>query len=308
MPLIAIQCKNCGGALQVDSEATSYYCPFCQTPYVMEQAIYQTFQTTNIGHIENANIIDDGSGKIDQQINSGEALLQLRKFREARETFLSLTCLYAHKYRAWWGLARAMTENFTKAPDGKDDFECVSDALQSAIQLAPANEKRNIETAQASYIPKWERYCNQLMAERSQKLQAIDARVEQLIAPLQEKEEDLREKIVKKRVSMRRMKKISTIVPYVGFAALGLLQYVTSHNDNLIASVLAAALVGALFMFLPLKLIFFFVNKASQMSGKLVINNSHKQLEQVANEMYKHRAQFDGYTQKVIAETSWLDR
>ena len=73
MALVAIQCQNCGGSLQVDSEAKNYYCPHCQTSYAMEQTVNQTFQTTNIGHIETANIIDDGSGKIDQEIYSGEA-------------------------------------------------------------------------------------------------------------------------------------------------------------------------------------------------------------------------------------------
>lgn len=59
MPLVKVQCTNCGGNLEVDSSKEAAICPFCNTPYVVEKAItqYVTKNTYNKNiNIANATI------------------------------------------------------------------------------------------------------------------------------------------------------------------------------------------------------------------------------------------------------------
>ena len=306
MALVAIQCKNCGGALQVDSSAASYYCPHCHTTYAMEQTVNQTFQTTNIG---SATIIDDGSGKIDQEINSGEAFLSLRKYQAAREAFQNLTSLYAHKHRTWWGLARAITEEFTKDPSGRNEFDYVNDAVESAQQLAPANEKTQIIEVSAAYITKWQDYCLQLLNERVQRLENIEHRAKETLAPRYEKIEEILSAIKKKTEKLEKTEKIGKLVPLIGFAAIGLLLFVSSiGNSGFIEALLMSALASGLLIFLPLKLVFFFVVKAIRVPTELMISHSNKEISKIEAEIKTQKDQLDSETHTVYVDTGWLDR
>ena len=46
MPLIKVECSNCGGILSLDRDKGEAVCPFCNTPYILESV-----------HIENATIL-----------------------------------------------------------------------------------------------------------------------------------------------------------------------------------------------------------------------------------------------------------
>ena len=37
MPLVKVQCSNCGGILSADTEKGTALCPFCNTPYILEK-------------------------------------------------------------------------------------------------------------------------------------------------------------------------------------------------------------------------------------------------------------------------------
>lgn len=306
MALVPIQCKNCGGALQVDSGATSYYCPHCRTTYAMEQTVNQTFQTTNIG---TATIIDDGSGKIDQEISSGEAFLSLRKYQAARDAFQNLTSLYAHKYRTWWGLARALSEEFTKIPEGKYEFYRVDDAVKSAIQLAPANERNNMKEASAAYLTRWHNYCVQLSEERVQRLEKIEQRANELLSPGYDKIKALLSAIEKKTAKMEKMQNKKKVVPLVGFAVVGLLLFFMSiGSSGIFEALFMSAIAAGILVFLPLKLIFSFIINAIRVPTELVINHSNKEIEKIETEITAHKNQLDNEMHTVYADTGWLDR
>lgn len=308
MALVAIQCKNCGGSLQVEAGAKSYYCPNCRTSYAMEQTINQTIQNTNIGHIERATIIDDGSGKIDQEIYSGEAFLQLRKFNEARDTFQMLTGKYAHKYRAWWGLARAWTENFTRDPQGQSEFFYVSDALESALQLAPADDKPEIQSAIMAYCVPWQKYYEQLTAERSKRFEDIEKRANAAVAPIQKKIDGLRETISKKEDAIDRMETLKDVVPVIGLAVMAVLFFFIFKADNgLIGSILLAGIASGLIIFLPLKLIFVLIYKGVQVPAELLIGHSRDRIAHLEADIEVHKESFGKEIDAVRSDTAWLD-
>lgn len=307
MALIPIKCQNCNGTLQVDSNASSYHCPFCDTTYAMEQTINQTFQTTNIG---SATIIDDGSGKIDQEINGGEAFLNLKKYAAAQNTFRALTQSYAHKYRAWWGLARAITEDFTKAPSGYNEFDEVEDAVRSAQRFAPSEEKTQICLTSAPYLSKWRDYYMQLSNDRVQRLNDIESKTSELVATKQEQIDKITASIAKKTKKLYTLDKVSKIVPIAGFALVCLLLFITAiqNDDKYIKNIFMSILTSGLGIFLPLKLVFFLVRKAVHIPTEMVINRSRKQIGKIEADMQTQKDLLDSDLRTVYADTAWLDQ
>ena len=307
MALVPIQCKNCNGTLQIDSNAASYHCPFCDTTYAMEQTINQTFQTTNIG---NATIIDDGSGKIDQEINGGEAFLNLKKYAAAQNTFKALTQSYAHKYRAWWGLARAITEDFTKAPSGYSEFDEVEDAVRSAQRFAPSDEKTQICLTSAPYLTKWREYYTQLSNDRVQRLNDIESKTANLLATKQEQISKIAASINKKEKKLATLDKVSKIIPIVGFALVCLLVFLTAiqNDDKYIKNLLMSILTSGLGAFLPLKLILFLVRKAVHIPTEMMINRSRKQISKIDAELQTQKELLNNDMHTVYVDTAWLDQ
>lgn len=293
MPLIAVQCANCGGALQVDSGAASYYCPFCNTAYAMEQTINQTFQTTNI---EKATIIDDGSGKIDQEINSGEAFLTLRKFQTARQSFQRLTQSYAHKYRTWWGLARAITEEFTKEPEGKREFDCVKDAVGSAIQLAPADQKLYIQQITAPYLAKWQEHSDRLTRERSQRLNDVQRRTQDVFPPLRQQIIEIAETAQKKVDSMRTLAKIAKALAFI-IGALIIVGTVTRATVMLPMMPIMLALIP---------LIIYVKKTPLRMAKRL--NTAQVEIDRIEAEIKDQQIRLDNETRAAKIMTAWLER
>ncbi len=55
MELVMGRCLNCGGTLQVESSKDAAICPYCNTQYIVKDAI-QNYNTYNNNYIQNANI------------------------------------------------------------------------------------------------------------------------------------------------------------------------------------------------------------------------------------------------------------
>lgn len=304
MALVAIQCKNCGGALQVDSGATSYFCPHCHTTYAMEQTVNQTFQTTHIGK---ATIIDDGSGKIDQEINSGEAFLSLRKYPAAREAFVDLTARYAHKYRAWWGLARAYSEEFTKDPSGKKEFEVISDAIQNALQLAPATEKAEMKEASTPYFTKWESYTIQLSEERTQRMDEIQRMGDEYLAPRKEKVSELEALVTQKQNKIEKMESSSKTIPLIAYGIITvLLELIIGFSRA--ADIIGVALILFIVIYLPVRLVYFLVYKGRRLYEESVIKHTKADIGSLSAEIHAREAQMETDSHTVYVDTGWIDR
>lgn len=306
MALVAIQCKNCGGALQVDSSATSYFCPHCHTTYAMEQTVNQTFQTTHIGK---ATIIDDGSGKIDQEINSGEAFLSLRKYPAAREAFVDLTARYAHKYRAWWGLARAYSEEFTKDPSGKKEFEVISDAVQNALQLAPATERAEIKEASTPYLTKWESHSTQLSEEREQRMDEIQRMGDEYLTPRKEKVSELEALVTKKQNKIEKMEKSSKNTPLIVYLIItALLELILVMESCGIGDIIGVALILFIVIYLPLRLVCSLIFKGRRLHEESAIKHTNADIGSLSSEIRAYESKMETDSHTAYVETGWIDR
>ena len=70
MPLVKAQCTNCGGTLEVDNSKDAAICPYCNTPYIVEQAINK-FNVSNANiNIQGANINVSGTLEADKMFEN----------------------------------------------------------------------------------------------------------------------------------------------------------------------------------------------------------------------------------------------
>ena len=309
MALIAIQCKNCGGALQVDPAAANYVCPHCHTAYAMEQTINQTFQTTNI---ERATIIDDGSGAANQEIKSAEACLSFRDYWFARRKFEDLSDRYAHMYQVWWGLARAITEDFTAELTGRSELCRMNEALDHALALAPADEKEKIRLTSQPYRVRWETHRDKLLEELKQQVDLTEERRVQQIPPIESRIDQLQAAKAHQERIMERVTKIGTIVPIaVSVVWLAWMIILTLGENysffNLIFPLIFSFLFTGIVIFLPLAIAGFLIIKAVSVPVGVKISRYDREIKKLDEEAGNIMEGLTEEIRTVRAKTSWLD-
>ena len=79
MPIVQAKCENCGGVLAVDDSQKAAVCPFCNTPYVVQDAINNYNITNNIKVESGATVNIYGSANNDFEIEAGV----LKKYKGA---------------------------------------------------------------------------------------------------------------------------------------------------------------------------------------------------------------------------------
>lgn len=112
MALVAAQCTNCNGALQVDADLKAAICPYCNTPYVVQDAI-NNYYTTNVYNIEHANLTVDNQAVISNKLDNAETQLRkLKDYGKAYEAFKALENEASKEFRLWNGKIQAQTCDF----------------------------------------------------------------------------------------------------------------------------------------------------------------------------------------------------
>ena len=91
MPLIKVECSNCGGILSLDRDKGEAVCPFCNTPYILESV-----------HIENATIIRPPKDT-DELVSDGVSFLRLKQYEDALDSFTELSRSCPKDWRGWYG-------------------------------------------------------------------------------------------------------------------------------------------------------------------------------------------------------------
>ncbi len=112
MPLVAAQCTNCGGTLQVDDSKDAAICQYCGTPFIVEKAV-QNYQIHNSYNIENANIIMNDDKSFDKRLASAEEYMyHLKDYAAAYKIFAEIESIAPGNHKVWYGKICSRTLNF----------------------------------------------------------------------------------------------------------------------------------------------------------------------------------------------------
>ena len=103
MPLVAVQCTNCGGTLQVDDSNDAAICQYCGTPFIVEKAV-QNYQIHNSYQIQNANIIMNDDKSFEKRLASAEEYLYyLRDYAAAYKIYDEIEDIAPGNFKVWYG-------------------------------------------------------------------------------------------------------------------------------------------------------------------------------------------------------------
>lgn len=159
MPLVPATCTQCGATLTLDpAQRTAAVCPFCGTPFVVEQAVaYYTSQTSvgTVEHVEHLHVNDERSREARLQ-SAEDSLVKLHDWDRAFATFKSVADDHAGEWRAWWGMARAKTRDL-QAVVCRPELDAVKDYARRAEAVADADAKTRLAAAWSAYLAKVDR-------------------------------------------------------------------------------------------------------------------------------------------------------
>lgn len=184
MPFVQAKCENCGGLLQVDSSKKAAICPYCGTPYVVQDAINNYI--TNIGnlHADVVNVSNDTSAKA--RIDAAEAFMKLHKYDDAQKAFAEVSMLTPQDYRGWWGQVRAISKEFTEKLDNKSALDKVYSLYKSTLVFVPNQEKYAIEQRFIAYYQPLVEYNTQRCNTLQQRIKNLEGECAKLQSSIDE--------------------------------------------------------------------------------------------------------------------------
>ena len=171
MPFVDAKCPNCGGALQVDNSKRAAVCPFCKETYIVENAInnYITNYNTNVEHLHADTVILNDGNSVESQIRAADALIKLGNYSAARDKYLDITNKHPDYYQGWWGLIRVCTEDFTKKPLQRDEYQTIQEYYHNAEMVC--DDLSKIKGVFSTYT-------SQVRIAAHQRCQALETQIE----------------------------------------------------------------------------------------------------------------------------------
>ena len=117
MPLVPAKCPKCGASLTLDPVTRAAVCPYCQTPFVVEDAVnnYNIQNTVRVEHLHTDKVEIQDSGSAESLLKTANTYLSLNNYISARYDFEEITKKFPYEWRAWWGLIETETEKFTRS-------------------------------------------------------------------------------------------------------------------------------------------------------------------------------------------------
>lgn len=107
MRIITLSCPACGANLEVNEiqRLTKCFCKYCGHTILLEDERAPVQNTVKI----------EGISTDEDLLNSAQSLLEIQEYLPAMEKFKQYAAKYPSDYRAWLGLFRARTRDFTVA-------------------------------------------------------------------------------------------------------------------------------------------------------------------------------------------------
>lgn len=120
MGLIPAKCTQCGANIEVDGVKEAAICPFCNTAFITEKAVYEYNISQNIV-VKNANItLKEDLKELEERAYKE---IDIFGYERASIAFYNLLEKYPEHWPFWWGKLVCRTRNFDTAMNYRDLLE-----------------------------------------------------------------------------------------------------------------------------------------------------------------------------------------
>lgn len=166
MAFVPAKCVNCGGNLSVDDRRRAANCPYCNTPYVVEDAInyYHNVLQANDLHISLPNMEYIPPWKT--RLDAAEAFLKLGEYDKALSIYVDLKEEVPQEYRVWWGQVRSITRDLTETIPDWDQLNVLYRLFYNATLFAPDKDMPLMKRQFMEYYSVQEQHIQKRFAER----------------------------------------------------------------------------------------------------------------------------------------------
>lgn len=131
-------CPQCGAPLTEADENGNMKCEFCGAT-----ALDNRHSFVHTSH----NFEDD----LNHYLENAEILLSDREYNRALDKFNEIASNFSKDYRGWWGMARALTHNFTQKDLDEEIHTKVNKYCTNAIAKAPEDKREELTVTYNEY-------------------------------------------------------------------------------------------------------------------------------------------------------------
>lgn len=115
----ALDCKKCGGNL-FDVNGEIYTCVYCQTTHVFINDIF----------------VQQSEFEKEELLQNADALLKWKDYDKALSKYKKAADRWLNEVRAWWGITRCLSEDFSKDNIDKYEYEEIQYYAEKAFKTA----------------------------------------------------------------------------------------------------------------------------------------------------------------------------
>lgn len=115
----ALDCKKCGGNL-FDVNGEIYTCVYCQTTHVFINDIF----------------VQQSEFEKEELLQNADALLKWKDYDKALSKYKKVADRWLTEVRAWWGITRCLSEDFSKDNIDKYEYEEIQYYAEKAFKTA----------------------------------------------------------------------------------------------------------------------------------------------------------------------------
>ncbi len=145
-----LNCSNCNASLPIDSDEKYLICEYCGSTNI------NPFATEN--HTETF---------IKETVKNGDAFIALKDYKNALDTFKTLSLEHPSDYRGHWGVVKVLTKNFSDFYIENSDFNEANKYFEKAQITATQKQKGKLENT-------WNGYCKNRQKHLADKKKATD--------------------------------------------------------------------------------------------------------------------------------------
>lgn len=190
MPFVPVRCTQCNSKLNVDSNKKEAKCPYCNTTFVLEEAInnYEINNITNIKELHAEHVHLETENRKENLLKAGEDFLKIGDYASAEKKFLELVQDYPSIYRGWWGLIIVKSYNFTNFDISGSELLYIKSLFDTACTFADAEQK---DSMSAKYTP----YYNSVKSKLSSEMDKAYREIRKISIEQEKTETDIKKRI-----------------------------------------------------------------------------------------------------------------